>query len=230
MREFQKGLRGCCERSEFRVVQYSLQREHVHLLVEADSREALGRGMKSVGARLARSVIRVFERAGGVLDGRYHLRLLRTPRDVRTALAYVLLNARRHWFKRFGVPPPERIDEASSGRWFDGWRIGLPPVALDGDPEIAIPRTWLMCVGWRRHGLIDLCEVPGTRAAVGSATAASRQARAHPAGGTHLTASCAPHGSSAPRFPGVGTIGSMRRDGCTAPCRTVFNVGALRGT
>ena len=58
----------------FRVVHYSLQGNHAHFIVEAAGREALGRGMKSLGARLARAVNRVFERSGRVLEDRYHLR------------------------------------------------------------------------------------------------------------------------------------------------------------
>jgi hypothetical protein len=100
-----------------------------------------------------------------VLHGRYHLRILRTPREVRRALAYVLLNARKHWRGRHGASPPERLDMASSGRWFDGWRR-VPgsresPPGLPEPPEVAKPRTWLLSVGWRRHGLVDPAEVPG---------------------------------------------------------------------
>ena len=141
----------------------SIQRDHAHLIVESDSKEALGRGMKSIAARLARVVNRAFARSGAVLDGRYHLRLLKTPREVRSALVYVLLNARRHWFKRFGISPPVRIDEASSGRWFTGWC--RPPTETDSlqeTPEVAPARTWLARKGWRRHGLIDPAGTPGT--------------------------------------------------------------------
>ena len=73
-------------------------------------------------ARLARAANRVFGRSGPVLDGRYHARVLRTPSEVRNALAYVLLNVRKHFRQRRGIAPPVQMDEASSGRWFDGWR------------------------------------------------------------------------------------------------------------
>ena len=75
------------ERGSFRVVHYSLQRDHVHLIVEAAGKQAMGSGMKSISARLARAVNRVFRRSGPVLDGRYHLHVLRSPREVRNALA-----------------------------------------------------------------------------------------------------------------------------------------------
>ncbi|HEX5067251.1 MAG TPA: hypothetical protein VFY49_14115 [Myxococcota bacterium] len=131
------------------------------MVVEADDERALGRGMKSVGARIARAVNRVFKRAGAALLGRYHVRALRTPREVRNALAYVLLNARKHWKQRTGTAPPVQLDEASSGAWFDGWSRGLQPLSSREPPPVAAPHTWLLCVGWRRHGLIDAAEIPG---------------------------------------------------------------------
>ncbi len=87
----------------------------MHLVVEATGKEALARGMKSVRMRLARAVNRVFGRRGPVLSGRYHLRVLRTPREVRNALAYVLLNVRKHWQGGEARAPPVRLDVASSG-------------------------------------------------------------------------------------------------------------------
>jgi hypothetical protein len=166
-----------CERGEFRVLHYSLQRDHVHLIVEADSARALACGMKSIGARLARAVNRVFRHAGAVLDGRYHLRWLRTPREVRTALAYVLLNVRKHWRQRFGRNPPVRLDVASSGRWFDGWSdptfTGETTCIGQKPPEVSPARTWLARVGWRRHGLVDPREVPGARSRTAKSCPAS---------------------------------------------------------
>lgn len=120
--------------------------------------------MKAVASRLARAVNRTFDRFGPVLHGRYHLRILRTPREVRSALAYVLLNARRHWRERNGTAPPVRLDEASSARWFEGWKRRLKAPLVRDPPEVAGPRTWLLSVGWRRHGLIDPAEIPGAAA------------------------------------------------------------------
>jgi hypothetical protein len=150
------------------LVRISIQRDHVHMIVEAHGRGALARGMKSIAARLARAVNRVFTRSGPVLDGRFHHRVLRTPREVRNALAYVLLNARRHFAKRTGDRrPPVRLDAASSARWFDGWKPAWrallgPPGGEQGAPrDVAAAHTWLLRVGWRRHGLVDPSEVPG---------------------------------------------------------------------
>ena len=161
VREFRRSLALACERGEFRVCHYSIQRDHVHFIVEAAGKEALGRGMKSVGARLARAANRVFKSSGPVLYGRYHLQILRAPRQVRNAIAYVLLNARKHSRQRTGAAPPVRLDEASSGGTFEGWRRSPPGEATPGR-GVARPRSWLLKTGWRRHGLIDPMEVPGT--------------------------------------------------------------------
>jgi REP element-mobilizing transposase RayT len=154
VRAVERAFRVACERGEFRVVHYSIQRDHVHLLVEAEGSAALGRGMKSIGARIARAVHRVFGRRGAVLADRYHHRVLRTPREVRSALTYVLLNARKH-----GEALTSAIDAASSGRWFAGW-TRVPATPIEPSP-VARARSWLLHVGWRRHGRIDPREVPG---------------------------------------------------------------------
>ena len=85
-------------------------------------------------------------------------------REVRHAIAYVLLNARKHWRQRHGQAPPVRIDPLSSGRWFDGWRRDAPVDALSPGPqEISPAQSWLLRIGWRKWGLIDPAEVPGRR-------------------------------------------------------------------
>ena len=99
VRAFRESLRKAAERPGFRVVHYSIQNDHAHFLVEADDKISLANGMKSLGARFARCVNRVCQRAGRVLATRFHHVLKRTPTEVRNALAYVLLNARQ----RYGV-------------------------------------------------------------------------------------------------------------------------------
>jgi hypothetical protein len=163
--EFRRSLSEASERGNFRVAHYSLQGDHAHMIVEAHGKEALANGMKSIAARLARAANRVCGRSGAVLDGRYHSRLLRTPREVRRALAYVLLNARRHLAKagRTTRAAASLLDPASSARWFDGWRSQTASRFLEvrGRAEVARPRTWLLRIGWRRHGLVDPGELPG---------------------------------------------------------------------
>lgn len=154
----------------FRLLHYSIQSDHIHMLVEAQDQTALGRGMNSISARIARAVNRGFGRAGQALAGRYHARLLKTPREVRNALRYVLSNLRKHTQQRTGALPPAAIDKASSGQWFDGWKnAGTTAQGTThgttrgrGPRGVARPVTWLVRVGWRRHGPIDLREVPGS--------------------------------------------------------------------
>jgi REP element-mobilizing transposase RayT len=86
LRELRPSLRRACERRGFRVVHYCVQRNHLHLLVVSAGKEALGRGMKAILARVARAAQRAFGLSGPVHHGRYHLRILRTPREVRSAM------------------------------------------------------------------------------------------------------------------------------------------------
>jgi len=179
VREIECSFRRGCARPGFRLVHYSLQGNHAHLIVEARNADLLGRGMMGIGARLARAVNRVAKRRGRVFDGRYHSRLLRTPKEVRAALRYVLLNARHHVASASRQATATRaelagarLDPASSGRWFEGWKrdrtassagaeaipSSVPPSVR---PPVARARTWLLRVGWRRHGLLDPADVPG---------------------------------------------------------------------
>ena len=167
VRAFRESLQKASVRPGFRVVHYSIQNDHAHFLVEADDKLCLANGMKSLGARFARCVNRVCRRAGRVLATRFHHVLKRTPTEVRNALAYVLLNARKHYRQRRGRKPPVVLDGASSGLWFDGWKgRSPPPPGRYADQhrrcEVAEPGTWLLAKGWRRIGLVDPAEVPGS--------------------------------------------------------------------
>ena len=167
VREIERTFGNGCVRPGFRLVHYSLQSNHARLIVEAQDRDALGRGMKAIGARLARAVNRVARRTGRVLADRYHSRLLPTPREVHRALRYVLLNARRHAAKaRAASAAPVPLDPASSARWFKGWKRAGPDAQDEPAVQImrlpvARARTWLLNVGWRRYGLLDPADVPG---------------------------------------------------------------------
>jgi putative transposase len=146
------------ERFGLRVCHYSVQANHMHLVVEASSRRGLALGMRGLGVRIARGVNRVLGRAGRVVGDRYHARALQTPRAVKNALAYVLLNAAHHR-RRVGS-----LDPASSSAVFDGWTTA-PDARGRSDHEIAdtvvAPVSWLLRVGWRRRGLVDPIAVPG---------------------------------------------------------------------
>jgi REP element-mobilizing transposase RayT len=81
----------------FRLVHYAVMGNHVHLIVEAPDRKALGRAMKGLGVRIARALNRVMKRHGRVIGDRYHAHILKTPSEVRRARAYQLTNARHHY-------------------------------------------------------------------------------------------------------------------------------------
>src|SRR5215472_9222912 len=85
---------GAASRAEFCVAHFSVQNDHVHLIVEAEDRDAPSRGIWGLAIRLTRAVNRVLERRGSIWDDRYHARPLRTPREVRSALVYVVQNFR----------------------------------------------------------------------------------------------------------------------------------------
>jgi REP element-mobilizing transposase RayT len=153
----QRAFRAGADRFGFRLVHFSVQANHLHLLVEAEDSRALARGMKGLLVRVARSLNRHWGRRGRVIGDRFHARSLATPREVRAALVYVLQNGRKHG----GIEA--EVDPFSSAGWFDGWEH--PPrrregVATLGAPPRVTARTWLLRVGWTRHGLIDLTERP----------------------------------------------------------------------
>jgi REP element-mobilizing transposase RayT len=148
------GLRKACDRFQTRIVEFSVQHDHVHLVVESHDARALARAMKGLAVRLARGLNRSLGRRGRVFADRFHHRALATPRQVRNALAYVLCNARKH-----GVAPHIRgwLDPLSSSGSFDGWIGALGA----GARATASPRTWLLRIGWRRGGLLHPDHTPG---------------------------------------------------------------------
>lgn len=130
---------------------YSVQGNHLHFIVEAKDREALARGMKGLAIRIAKGLNRIWERRGRVFADRYFDHILRTPLEVKRALAYVFGNRRKH-----RVVDEDVIDIFCSGMWFDGWReLDQRTFEVSEPPAVAPARTWLQRVGWRRHGLIS---------------------------------------------------------------------------
>ncbi|MBK7397534.1 MAG: hypothetical protein IPJ34_14885 [Myxococcales bacterium] len=142
----------------FRVVHFSVQDNHLHLIVEAHDSAALRAGAQGLAVRLARAINRALGRRGRVFDDRFHARALRTPREVRFALAYVLHNFKKHQLAA------ARLDPCSSAPWFDGFREVVGGVVADvaARAPVHAPRTWLARVGWRRHGLVSIHERPRT--------------------------------------------------------------------
>lgn len=155
-RAVRRALEAGAERLGLRVVQYVVLRNHLHLIAEADDREALSRGMKGLKVRIARAVNRVSHRRGAVFSDRYHAQVLRSPSQTRHALAYVLNNYRKHVAESGRRLPRDFVDPCSSAASFDGWE-GRPAV----ESPLARAKSWLLRVGWRRRGLIPVGMTPG---------------------------------------------------------------------
>ncbi len=81
----------------FRLIHYSVQGNHVHMLAEARGKGALSRGMQGLNIRIAKALNRVMGRHGSVLFDRYHSRILRTPTEVKRVRHYLLGNAHHHY-------------------------------------------------------------------------------------------------------------------------------------
>lgn len=143
-------------REDFRIVEYSVQHNHVHLLVEAVDKDALARGMKSFSVRANRLFNAALGRGRGRVWGdRYHREDLTTPKQVRNALVYVLGNFRKH---DPVAKPPRVIDGCSSARWFSGWYVVRDKD--EGPRPTPVAETKLLAELWKRHGLLHPGEGP----------------------------------------------------------------------
>jgi len=155
------------------VVHYTIQDNHLHLMVEASDRTRLARGMQLLFSRIAFEVNRLAERHGRLFRDRHHRRALTTPTETRNALVYVLFNGRKHRFQRGDDPGYiiTWIDPCSSTAWFDGWSRDYAPTRdllarTRAGPNVcgAKPRTWLAREGWQRGGgLLRYDELPRSR-------------------------------------------------------------------
>ncbi len=176
----ERALEGARDRSRvsatFRVLHFSLEGNHLHLIVEAEDHTALSRGMQGMSIRLARGWNKAFGRRGRVFADRYHARPVTSPMQMRNTLRYVLLNHVSHSIRDWQANPGQlrrrlrffEPDRWSSGRWFDGFRYGnrdtdMPPPEGGGMP-VSPPGTWLAREGWlRAGGPIDPAELLARR-------------------------------------------------------------------
>jgi putative transposase len=143
-------------RDDFRVVEFSVQDDHLHLSVEAADNDALARGMKSFSVRANRLFNAALGRGRGRVWGdRYHRRDLTSARQVRNALVYCLQNYEKHQRVTSGAP---RIDPCSSARWFQGWTAIRQHD--DGPRPTEEACTVLLRTAWQKHGFIRPGEAP----------------------------------------------------------------------
>lgn len=143
-------------RRGFRLVHYSIQGNHLHLIAEGDNTVALSRGMQRLASRIARTLNKRWGRKGKLFRERFDGKVISTPRQMKNALRYVLLNHHKHAIENHGDTTPG-LDRCSSGHLFDGW---LPLAGRTrpkhrrpkrGDPVVP-PTCWLLTKGWRKHG------------------------------------------------------------------------------
>lgn len=157
-------------RTDFAVVHFSIQGNHIHLLCEAHDKYALGDGIKALSCSFAQRVNRTISKRtgarcrGAVFPDRYHVRPITSVRQVRHTLAYVLNNFRHHR----NIGPTlfgDRLDFYSSAALFAGWKertrstLALP--AGYETPAVKAPTTWLLAIGYRHAPAISVYEVPG---------------------------------------------------------------------
>ncbi len=166
MRVVRRAILAGGHRDFFRVIEFSVQSNHIHLIVEAEGAPGLASGMLGLEVRLARRLNRVLGRRGRFFADRYHSRTLKTPSEVRSALHYVLNNHAHHAMSRSprtGAPAATvAIDPCSSALRFDGWNRRMESrepwqrELLAQPRPTASPTVWLLTTGWRLHGLLTL--------------------------------------------------------------------------
>ncbi|MBL8898354.1 MAG: transposase [Planctomycetes bacterium] len=192
MKLVRAALSAARDRHGMRIIHYTVQADHLHLLVEADDRTCVARGMNALLSPLARALNKLWNRRGPVFPQRYHDEVISTPTQARNALRYVLQNGKKH-----GLVPRNSIDLCSSAPVFDGWKqqpsicatsmtaTSMPAMSTPPIPIAAVaPATcWLLTTGWRRHGLIDIDEIPRPR------TTQARRPRPNPAESSHRATS-----------------------------------------
>ena len=160
-------------RERIRIVQISLQRTHVHLLVEAENKQALARGLQGFQISAARNINTMLgadrhrRRRGCVFSDRYHLEVITSPRRAHHALSYVVNNWRHHGEDQRGLARTWLVDPFSSGISFPDWKeLEDKPVMWpirDGYDPLVVrrPQSWLLREGWKAHGPISARDVPG---------------------------------------------------------------------
>jgi putative transposase len=126
------------ERFGMRIAHYSIQGNHLHLIVESEGAPSLSRAMQGLCIRLAKRLNALATRKGAVFADRYHAQVLSSRRQVANAVRYVLRNYRHH--AREWLP--------------SGWRDPLSSAAFvavtpPDDAPVAAPRTWLLRIGWK---------------------------------------------------------------------------------
>jgi REP element-mobilizing transposase RayT len=163
-------------REDFRIIHLSLQRTHIHLIVEASDKGALASGMQGFQISAAKHLNAAISkgqpgprRRGTVFSDRYHAEIITSPTQARHALSYVMNNWRKHDEDRRAPMASWKVDPFSSAVVFPGWvEYGEQAFLWRGPPTydpliVYQPRTWLLREGWRKSGPISCREVPSSK-------------------------------------------------------------------
>jgi REP element-mobilizing transposase RayT len=147
----------------FRLCHYAVLNDHLHLICEAEGRQALARGLQGLLIRIAKALNKLWSQSGSVFADRYHDHILKSPREVRNALCYVFGNGKKHAAEGREIHVPQAIDTFTSAPWFDGFRERITVHGIEAIVRpVTDPRTWLLTEGWLRHGRISVHERPVT--------------------------------------------------------------------
>ena len=125
-RSVRSALEAGAARAGFRLIHFSVQGNHLHLVVEAADKLGLSRGMQGLAVRIARAVNRAADREGRVFADHYFARELKTPAEVRRAVRYVLDNRMLH----------QQLEPRTD--------------ACATQAPLVRPHTWLLTIGWLR--------------------------------------------------------------------------------
>jgi REP element-mobilizing transposase RayT len=161
LRAVAEAMKVVSRREDCRIVHASIQDDHLHLTVEAASRQALSTGMQAFKTSAARRINRALGRRGRVFADRYHVEVVTTPTQTRAVLCYVLNNWRKH---RADRGAQTHADPFSTGMHFRGWSEPYAPTIPPDVLPYREPHTWLLREGWKKCRPISLYEVPGPRA------------------------------------------------------------------
>jgi REP element-mobilizing transposase RayT len=151
----------------FRIVHFSAQGNHLHLLCEASDRMALARGLQGFQISAAKHLNReCSKRRGRVFPDRYFAESIDTVRQVSHTLNYILNNWRKHRQNGGYSLFDGRIDPYSSGVWFAGWKERTQAVAMPEGyepPRVSDAQTWFLTQGYKLGPPISVYDVPGPR-------------------------------------------------------------------
>ncbi len=101
-----------------RVIHFSLEYDHVHLLIEADNNLILGKGMQAFGVTLSKAINRLKKLKGGVYKHRYHFRQISSTRELKIVMNYIFTNGLKHGTAKSILNPFNSIQAEKKFRLF----------------------------------------------------------------------------------------------------------------